>query len=82
MAVEHKYVRKDYNLSYILYNQWKETPDPVFCRLVQLYAMKRVVLAWHLCSRIVRLISHSYISDSTPEVLNKSLYYTYKQREG
>ena len=24
MAVEHKYLRKDYNLSYILYNQWKE----------------------------------------------------------
>ena len=30
MAVEHNYVRKDYNLSYILYNLWKETPDPVF----------------------------------------------------
>jgi len=24
MAVEHKCVRKDYNVSYILYNQWKE----------------------------------------------------------
>ena len=24
MAVEHKYVLKDYNLSYILYNQWEK----------------------------------------------------------
>ena len=50
--MEHKYVRKDYNLSYhILYNWdshlWKETPDPVFCRLVpmvQLYATQEVTI--------------------------------------
>ena len=44
MAVEHKYVRKDYNLSYILYNQLKETSDPVFCRLVQLYATQKITI--------------------------------------
>ena len=44
MAVEHNYVRKDYNLSYVLYNQWKETPDPVFCWLVQLYATEKITI--------------------------------------
>jgi len=44
MAVEHKYVRKDYNPSYILDNQWKETPDPVFCWLVQLYATEKITI--------------------------------------
>ena len=42
MALGYKYVRKDYNLSYIFYNLWKETPDPVFCRLVQLYATQEI----------------------------------------
>jgi len=44
MAVEHNYVRKDYNLSYILNKLWKETPDPVFCRLVQLYATQEITV--------------------------------------
>ena len=38
----------DYNLSYILYNSdshlWKETLDPVFCRLVQLYATQEITI--------------------------------------
>ena len=38
----------DYNLSYILYNLdshlWKETLDPVFCRLVQLYATQEITI--------------------------------------
>jgi len=44
MAVEHKYVRKDYNISYVLYNQWKETSGPVFCRIVQLYATQKITV--------------------------------------
>ena len=44
MAVEHNYVGKDYNLSYILYNLWKETLGPVFCRLVQLYATQEITV--------------------------------------
>ena len=42
--MEHKYVHNDYNLSYILYNPWKETLDPVFCRLVQLYATQKITI--------------------------------------
>ena len=38
----------DYNLSYILYNcdsrLLKETLDPVFCRLVQLYATQEITI--------------------------------------
>ena len=38
----------DYNLSSILYNSdshlWKETLDPVFCRLVQLYATQEITI--------------------------------------
>ena len=49
MAMGHKYVRIDYNLSYIiLYNWdshlWKDTPDAVFCRLLQLYATEVVTI--------------------------------------
>ena len=38
----------DYNLSYILYNGdshlWKEALDPIFCRLVQLYATQEITI--------------------------------------
>ena len=65
--MEHKHVRKDYNLSYILYNLWKETPDPVLSRLVQFYAMQEIaisviVLGWDNNCHHERVIAHGSVS--------------------